>query len=440
MKNALAKYKIIIFGLICGMLVIIIELLFISNHEFSHEFHNILIFTMALGFIFTLSVVLQYYSRQQIISVQKLRESEHNLGERFKELTCLYGLSKLVENPEISQEAILQGTLDLILPAWQFPEITCARINFDDKEFKTSNFKETEWKLSTNINVHEKVMVIEVYYIEDKPFLKEEEHLIDDLGKRLKNITEHKQMEKKLEEQNKELEKLNELKSEFLRRASHELKTPLISIKGFSNLLLTLHREELSNDIISHLIEINQGCERLEDIIKNLIESSKLESSELKIETSREDLSFLIRFCLKELQSFIKSRNHRINVNIEDKIITRFNKEQIYEVISNLLSNSIKYTPPYGEINIQTELKDKEVIVKIQDNGIGFTENEKERVFQQFGKIERYGQGLDLEIGGSGLGLFISKKIVESYGGKIWLESEGRSRGSTFNFSLPLID
>ncbi|KKM02146.1 hypothetical protein LCGC14_1787330, partial [marine sediment metagenome] len=502
------KYKIIIFGLICGIIVAIIELLVFGNHEFPHKVHEILTFIMSLGVIFTLSVVLQYYSKQQIKSVQKLIESEHNLGERVKELTCLYGLSKLVENPEISQEAILQGTLDLILPAWQFPEITCARIYFDNKEFKTSNFKETEWKLSTNVIVNEKVMMIEVYYLEDKPFLKEEESLLDDLGKRLKNffeikvaiqklleseerlqkfmdsatdsfilfdselnyidvnevsqqlvakskeeligknildivpyiketerydkylevintgipfstedviynsvdgilsvylsvrafkvgdglgiistdITERKKNEKEIidlaqfpsenpypvlrvsrngfmyindagqkllnlvdsdqipdifqesvkntfesnqisksevefdnrvysftitpvkdhgyvniygmdvtERKHREenLKEINELKSEFLRRASHELKTPLISIKGFSELILSLHGDQLETSIISKLREINDGCERLQNIINNLLKTSRLESPDLKPNVQKEDLSFL---------------------------------------------------------------------------------------------------------------------------------------------------
>jgi len=234
------------------------------------------------------------------------------------------------------------------------------------------------------------------------------------------------------------LEKLNELKSEFLRRASHELKTPLISIKGFSNLLLTLHQEDLNKEINSMLIEIDHGCQRLEDIIKTLIVGSTLESSELKPQMSLEDLSFLIKFCSHEFSPLIKSKSHTLTVKIEDKIMTRFNKEQMYEVISNLLSNAIKYTPPNGKINIQTELKNNNVIFKIHDTGIGFTENEKTQVFKQFGKIERFGQGFDIEIDGIGLGLYISKKIIELHGGKIWFESAGRNVGSTFSFSLPI--
>ncbi len=236
-----------------------------------------------------------------------------------------------------------------------------------------------------------------------------------------------------------ELQKLNELKSEFLRRASHELKTPLISIKGFTNLILKQYGGTIDNEITSMLEEVDRGCHRLEDIIKNLIQATKIESSKLELETTVEDLSFLIRFGINELRGLTKSRNHTININIDEKIITKFNKEQMYEVLTNLLSNAIKYTPPNGEITIKSEFKDHNVILSIQDNGIGFTDKEKEKVFKQFGKIERYGQGLDIGIDGSGLGLYLSKKIVELHGGKIWMKSEGKNKGSIFYVLLPLI-
>jgi len=254
-----------------------------------------------------------------------------------------------------------------------------------------------------------------------------------------RDITERKEMEEKLEKQNKELEKLNTLKSEFLRRSSHELKTPLISIKGFTNLILKLYRKNLDHDIISMLGEINRGCQKLEDIVKNIIDSSQLESGKLELEPSIDNLSFLIKFCVSELQGLANIRNHTIKVDINDKIISKFAKEEIYEVFTNILSNSIKYTPPKGIITIKSELKDDMVIVSIKDNGIGFTEDEKDILFEQFGKIERFGQGLEIEIDGTGLGLHISKKIIELHGGKIWMESEGRNKGSTFYFSLPLI-
>lgn len=231
---------------------------------------------------------------------------------------------------------------------------------------------------------------------------------------------------------------LENLKADFVRRSSHELKTPLISIKGFAELILSLYADELNPDVILKLGEINQGCERLQNIIEDLLRASKLESSELNPRLEEEDLTFLIRFCLDELSFLAIQREHSINIEMDDSIIARFEKEEIHDVISNLLTNAIKYTPPKGWIDIKTQVLEETVIVSIKDNGIGFTEEEKNQIFKQFGKIERYGQGLDLGIGGTGLGLFISKKIIESHKGKIWMESEGKNKGSTFFFSLPL--
>jgi PAS domain S-box-containing protein len=248
----------------------------------------------------------------------------------------------------------------------------------------------------------------------------------------VRDIAESKKMEYKLKE-------INRLKSEFLRRASHELKTPLVSIKGFSELILSKYSEDLNPGIILNLEEINKGCERLQIIINNLLQTSKLESTEFKPKLEREDLSFLINYCAEELHALVAKREHSINIDIPETLITKFEKEEIHDVISNLLLNAIKYTPPKGWIEIRAEVLEDFIVVSIGDNGIGFTEEEKSNIFQQFGKIERYGQGLDLGIDGSGLGLYISKKIIESHGGKIWMESEGRNKGSTFYFSLPLI-
>ena len=276
-------------------------------------------------------------------------------------------------------------------------------------------------------------MTIEVYYLEDKPFLKEEENLINDIGNRLKVILEQKEAEQKLKE-------LDKLKTELMRRASHELKTPLISIKGFSDLLLNVHYDKFDDETISSLKEINQGCVRLEDLIGDILKSSKLDSEEIRLNLLKEDLAFLIRFCVSQLKMLLNMRNQTISLNIHDKLIVKCEKERIYDVINNLLTNAIKYSPQNSEIIVQSEIKDDFIVISVKDNGIGFTEEEKKKIFQQFGKIEHYGQGWDIETSGSGLGLYIAKKIVELHGGKIWMESEGRDKGSTFYFSLPIIE
>jgi len=242
-----------------------------------------------------------------------------------------------------------------------------------------------------------------------------------------------------LEEQNRMLSEINKLKSDLFSRTSHELKTPLISIKGFTELLLKLHTDKLDDDVISILEEIKNGSKRLEDYINSLVESSQLEQGLLNLRKEREDLKFLINYCVRQLQGIADLREQTIKVNITKKIFTEFDKEKIYEVITNLIINAVKYTPVGGQITIDSTQQNGHYIVSIKDTGIGLTQKEIGQLFTQFGKIERYGQGWDVDIEGTGLGLYISKELITLHDGKIWVESEGRNKGSTFFFSLPII-
>jgi signal transduction histidine kinase len=194
----------------------------------------------------------------------------------------------------------------------------------------------------------------------------------------------------------------------------------------------------LDDEVLTILKEIKEGSKRLEKIINLLLESTKLKARQLELNITNEDLGFLIKFCVKELKGFAELHNQSIDVILPDKLETAFDKERIYEVVSNLLVNAIKYTSPGGKIIIKSIIKDSFYLVSVKDNGIGFTEEEKNKAFEQFGKIERYGQGWDVAIEGTGLGLYITKKLVELHGGKIWLESEGRNKGSTFYFTIPI--
>jgi len=241
-----------------------------------------------------------------------------------------------------------------------------------------------------------------------------------------------------LEEQNRMLSEINKLKSDLFSRTSHELKTPLISIKGFTELLLKLHSYKLDSDVISILEEIKNGSMRLEDYINSLVESSQLDQGLLKLKKKKENLTFLIKYCVKQLQGMAKLREQEVKLNISDNIYANFDKEKIYEVITNLLINAIKYTPIGGTITIDSHQKNHHYIISIKDTGIGLTKKEIAQLFRQFGKIERYGQGWDVGIEGTGLGLYISKELINLHDGKIWAESAGRNKGSTFYFSLPI--
>ena len=248
----------------------------------------------------------------------------------------------------------------------------------------------------------------------------------------IQDINEQKEAEE-------ELNNLHNLKSELISRTSHELKTPLTSIKGFTQLLMTLIKDKIDEKNFSYFDYIIRGINRLENLIQSVIRTSQLSTGTIKLNKTYENLSSLINLGVKDLEDFAKLRNHTITIDIHDYLMTKFENEQILHVLNNLISNAIKYTPTNGKIEIKSQIKEKFYIISIKDNGIGFTQDEKNRIFKQFGKIEHYGQGFDVYSEGSGFGLYISKKIIELHDGNIWMESEGRDKGSSFNFSLPII-
>jgi PAS domain S-box-containing protein len=244
------------------------------------------------------------------------------------------------------------------------------------------------------------------------------------------DITEHRRAEK-------ELNRLSKLKSEMLTRTSHELKTPAMHIKGYADLLLHKYKDNLGIDELQIISHIKKGVLRLETLIYDILHKAELDSGQGELNKVQDNLSLIIELSVKELQSFADLRGHSIIMDIDDNMIIEFDKEQIRHVLNNLITNAIKYTPLSGIIGINSTITDDFITIAVQDNGIGLTEKQIKRLFTQFGKIERYGQGFDIITEGSGLGLHIAKRIMDLHEGRIWVESGGINKGSTFYFSLP---
>ncbi|MFX1600628.1 MAG: PAS domain S-box protein, partial [Promethearchaeota archaeon] len=239
----------------------------------------------------------------------------------------------------------------------------------------------------------------------------------------LQDITEKKEMEN--------------MKSNLLTRFSHEFKTPLISIKGFTDFLLTDVRKNLDANTISFLKRIKEGADKLKILIDHFIESTMLNRHLLELNLKRENLSDLINQGIADMEGLIKLRKHTINLDIHSKLIVDIDKDKIYNVFINLLENAIKFTPKEGNITIQSKINKRTVTISIKDNGIGLKKEEYKQLFRPFGKIEKYGKGWDIISDGIGLGLYFSKEIINLHNGKIWAESKGENKGSIFYFSLP---
>jgi len=256
----------------------------------------------------------------------------------------------------------------------------------------------------------------------------------------IRNISGRKKAEQMIKEEVKGLKELDQMRKDLISRVSHELKTPIMAISGAIEYVLECYDDSISKEIIELIQMIKTNEKRLEHLIESLLDISRMEHGKLKLRKEECELNELIINIVKELEYLLKGRKLVLNLDFSDEINLYIDKIRIEQVFINLVSNAIKNTPPEGRIIIKTGKKDKNTVeISFSDTGIGLTEEEMEKLFTQFGKIERYGEGLEyLDIRGSGLGLYISKQIVQRHGGKIWVESEGRNKGSEFTIELPI--
>ncbi|UCD00488.1 MAG: PAS domain S-box protein [Promethearchaeota archaeon] len=254
----------------------------------------------------------------------------------------------------------------------------------------------------------------------------------------INDITEQKKADLLIEEEILKLKELDQIRKDLISRVSHELKTPLVSICGASELLLDSFIEEFKDDTKELIEMIDKGGKRLKYLVDNLVDIIRIEYKKFELKKDMNDINQLIRDCLKEMMYIIKKRELNLELKLLDGLFLEIDKIRIEQVLLNLLSNSIKNTPPNGKITVKSLKKNNYVEISITDTGIGLTNEEMDKLFTRFGKIERYGNGLEyIDIQGTGLGLYISKEIIDLHEGQIWAESEGRDKGSIFTIKLP---
>ncbi|MFX1321611.1 MAG: PAS domain S-box protein [Promethearchaeota archaeon] len=262
----------------------------------------------------------------------------------------------------------------------------------------------------------------------------------------IRDITERKKIEqklieseRKLREQNIELRKLDQIKNDFITMAAHELKTPLISISGFTDYILFKHKNALIPEIFEDLKTVQRNIKRLEILMDQLLEVMRIDEGRLQLQIEKINVSKIISNCLDELSYLINEKNLEIILNIDYEITLNIDPTRIFLVFTNLISNAIKFTPDYGWIEISAKKVNEKYFFEIKDNGIGLTKDEIGRLFKKFERINHPigAKNVGIKDSGTGLGLYISKGIVEAHGGEIWAKSEGLNKGTTFSFFLP---
>lgn len=226
---------------------------------------------------------------------------------------------------------------------------------------------------------------------------------------------------------------------EFLAMVSHELKNPLTSIRGFAQQLR--RRREHSDEALGVIMV---QVDRLGRLIDDLLDVSRLEARRLRLRPRDVDLAGLVRNVAAQAQAL--TRLHAVSVEApEAPVVGRWDGHRLEQVLQNLLSNAIKYAPDGGEILVRLEDLGAEARVSVTDQGAGVPPDALARVFQRFYRAETEGTGAAGALGdaggpgGAGIGLYVSKALVEAHGGRIWAESEV-GRGSTFTFTLPVRD
>jgi len=229
------------------------------------------------------------------------------------------------------------------------------------------------------------------------------------------------------------LEDLSRLKDEFLSIASHELRTPVTSIKGYTQLAKTLVRE---NDLATseEYLEIAlDQIDRMSRLILELLDVSRIETGRLEIRHEPIQWMSFVREVVQRHHTAVSDRRFHLNVP-ESSVAVTGDRDRLEQVLGNLLENAVKYSPEGSEILVSVELRDSQVVTSVSDRGIGIPSDELAQVFERF---HRGRQVSSTNYGGLGLGLYIAKQIVERHGGSIWVESKEGS-GTTFYFALPV--
>ena len=304
------------------------------------------------------------------------------------------------------------------------------------------------------INVGEKFFgLIEVFREID--FSQEDTTCFQTLAKQVSLPLENASLYEEIKNTNTKLAKLERLKSEFISIVSHELRTPLTAIKNSLEICLSGKAGEVNAITDKFLNLAKRNVTRLSGIINDLLDLSKVEAGKMDFKFEKSSINTPVEFIKNTFENVAKEKNINLILDKEENLAdTYFDNQRIEQVVSNLISNAIKFTEENGTITVKTEniqqadidksllfgvenpiFYDNYVKISVADSGIGIAQEDLRKVFDQFQQIEN---SLNRKNGGTGLGLPIAKQLIEAHRGFIWVESE-LNRGTTFSFVIPVL-
>lgn len=362
------------------------------------------------------------------------RQSQIDLRERVKELTCLYGIAVLAGQPGISLPEILRGIVSLLPPAWLYPQIASGRIVLDGRSYTTDNFKQGPSRLCSKIVVNGLGRgTIEVTYHEERPeldegpFLKEERRLLDTVAREVASIIQRKEAEEaqeKLQEQLRHADRLATI-GQLAAGVAHELNEPLGNILGFAQLAkkcagLPKQAEEDLDKILNASLNAREVIRKMLSFARPIPPQKQKVSLNQIIE---EGLHFFESRCTKEGVELRRLLDPELPEIVADPV-------QLNQVIVNLVINALQAMPQGGRLTIQTRSEEDHLCLIIEDTGTGMSEDVLRQIFTPF--FTTKGAGL-----GTGLGLPVVHHIVTSHGGTISVDTQVGS-GTRFEVRLPI--
>lgn len=240
------------------------------------------------------------------------------------------------------------------------------------------------------------------------------------------------QMLEQLQRAYNELDQLDKLKNDFIAIASHELRTPLSVILGYATFL----KEDAQDDVSAHAGAVLNSALRMRNLIEDMTNLRYIKLGEAELQREHIPLTAIFQAAESDVASMAQAKGHAFDVNAPDmSLVVVVDRIKFGMALTNLLNNAIKFTPSGGHITLSYKRKPGAVWIVVTDTGVGIPQEHLSRIFEEFHQVEDH---MTRRHGGMGLGLAIAKALVEAHGGRIWAESGGLGRGSTFTINLPL--
>lgn len=342
-------------------------------------------------------------------------------------------------------KAVAEGNLDYNVKVETHDEFEnlASAFNQMTSDLKKSRAQLEKYSKELEKGIKEKTKDLEKEKLKLEKSEKAAYNMMEDLNEANKDLeVEKKSIEQKVRERTVELQKayedlkeLDKAKEEFISLLSHELKTPIFPIMGYTDMILSGSMGKISGKQKEKLKIIEKNAANLSRLVADMLDMSRLELKKVKLEMDKCELGGLAKEASDSLALLAKNKRVGIKINAKEKVTAFCDKKRILQVIENLVTNAVKFTRVKGKIEIAVSKDKDNAKVSVKDNGIGIPKEKQKELFSRFYQIKT---GIAREQGGGvGLGLAISKGIIELHKGRIWCESE-KGKGATITFTIPL--